>query len=480
MNTQVIHKILIALCSAQLLFWTLAPASTHIAPPLDLVEMLVWGQENIATTYKHPNLPGLLANLVYRISGNQYWPAYTLSQICIIASFICVYLLGSKLLGPARALAGTLMLTGIFYYSWPTPEFNHNVLQMPLWAGVCLSLWCATRRNRTVWWIVLGTLAGFSIWAKYSSVILLTIGLGWALYDPRARRCFASVGPWIAMAVFAGTAAPQVIFLIEAPLSPLDYALGRAAPERADNWIKFFLAQIADHAIFFVMAAASGLFGIVATHRSADEAEARRFLICMGLGPVLLTTAASAVAGFGLRDMWGMPMFNLSGLLLLALLPGRFNNGVLHRLAIMSACLLAIVPAVYAGSVIFRASTSEKPSRVVWPQQQIAKTLVDGYFQETGRLPDVVAGPIWEAGLIVLNTPGNPQVLIDGDRDKAPWVSEDKIAHQGALAVWRPNKAPQALLTRIGTLPVRQNDFSWSVNRRPIRLNWAVIPPKGR
>ena len=31
------------------------------------------------------------------------------------------------------------------------------------------------------------------------------------------------------------------------------------------------------------------------------------------------------VTGMGLRSMWGMPMFNLSGLLLLALLPGRFD-----------------------------------------------------------------------------------------------------------------------------------------------------------
>jgi len=142
--------LLAILCAMQALVWTLVPALTHSAPPLDVVEMLVWGREGVVATYKHPNLPGLLLEAVRRLAFDALWPAYAVAQACVVASFIAVYLLGRDLLGSSRALAGTLLLTGIFYYSWPTPEMNHNLMQMPLWAWTCLALWRSVQGGRLV------------------------------------------------------------------------------------------------------------------------------------------------------------------------------------------------------------------------------------------------------------------------------------------------------------------------------------------
>ena len=77
-------------------------AGPYSAPPLDVVEMLVWGREGAVATYKHPNLPGLLLEAVRRLSFGAFWPAYALAQACVVASFITVYLLGRDLLGPGR------------------------------------------------------------------------------------------------------------------------------------------------------------------------------------------------------------------------------------------------------------------------------------------------------------------------------------------------------------------------------------------
>ena len=97
-------RALVALCAAQALLWTLAPALTHSAPPLDVVEMLVWGREGVVATYKHPNLPGLLLEAVRRASFGALWPVYLFGQGCVAASFVAVYLLGRDLLGPAGRL----------------------------------------------------------------------------------------------------------------------------------------------------------------------------------------------------------------------------------------------------------------------------------------------------------------------------------------------------------------------------------------
>ncbi len=469
------------LCAAQTLFWTLAPALTHSAPPLDVVEMLVWGREGVVATYKHPNLPGLLLEAVRRLSSGALWPAYALAQICVAASFIAVWLLGRDLLGTGRALAGTLLLTGVFYYSWPTPEMNHNLVQMPLWAWTCLALWRAAQGGRTVWWLLLGVFAGLSLWAKYSSGLLLAAAGVWILTDVHARAQLARIGPWAALAVFALIAAPQAHFLVGTGFLPFDYALARAGSGRVGGPLSFLLTQIADHGVFLLMALAAGLFGRGAGRLPAEEARGRRFLALMGLGPALLAALAAAATGMGLKDMWGMPMFNLSGLLLLALLPGRFEGRGLARIAVMAALLVALVPAAYAASVLLRAERSEKPSRVVWPQDEIATRLLRGYESEIGAPPRIVAGPVWEAGLVALAAPGAPSVSIDGDERKSPWATGQDMAERGALVVWRTgSELPPALAAPVAGRAQHRESFRWSGSAaaRPIRITWTAIPPR--
>ena len=473
-------RVIAALCAAQAVVWTLAPALTHDAPPLDVVEMLAWGRAGVVATYKHPNLPGLVLDSVRRLAGGALWPAYLVSQAFICASFVAVYLLGRDLLGPARALAGTLLLTGIFYYSWPSPEMNHNIAQIPLWAGICLALWRAARGGRTLWWIALGVLAGLSIWAKYSAGILLVVALGWMVWDASARARFRTAGPWLALAAFALIAAPQVRFLIETDMLAIDYARTRASAGSSGAPHGFLLTQIADHGVFFVMAAIAGLLGAGAARHPAEGADERRFLAVLGLGPVLLAAALAGVSGMGLKDMWGTPMFGLSGLLFLAFLPGRFGERALGRLVGSAAVLLVLVPVAYAAQVVFAAALSDKPLRVAWPQDAIVRSLVQAYESRTGAPPRIIAGPIWEAGLIAARAPGAPTVMIDGAMWKSPWVSAADISRHGALAVWPADTTPaDTLKALIDGRPIEHRTFRWSDSptARPIRISYAIIPP---
>ena len=470
------------LCLVQMVCWTLAPALTHSAPPLDLVEMLVWGREGVVATHKHPNLPGLVLDAVSRLSRGALWPSYLVSQALVAASFAGVYLLGRELLGPSRALGGTLLLTGIYYYSWPTPEMNHNVAQMPLWAWLCLSLWHATRGRGIAWWIAAGVTAGLALWAKYMAAVLLATAFAWMLADAQARSRFATPGPWLALGAFALIALPQARFLIASEFTPLAYGMRRSL-ETSGGAADFALAQVACHGVLVLMAVAAGLFGPGAAGRPPEEASARKFLLTMGLGPVVAVTVAAAVTGMGARSMWGAPMFNLSGLLLLAFLSGRFDDRAPVRLAGAAAVLLLAVPAVYAASVVHRADLSDRPSRVVWPQDEIARALLESYARETGQAPGVVAGPVWEAGLVALDAPGRPSVLIDGSFAKSPWLSPRAAAMAGVLAVWPTGAAPTwELAALIDGRPVRHAAFAWtdSVSARAIELSWVIVPPERR
>ena len=126
-----------------------------------------------------------------------------------------------------------------------------------------------------------------------------------------------------------------------------------------------------------------------------------RFLVILGVGPVVLLLSLTFI-GLGLKDMWGAPMFNLSGLLLVALVPGRVTARGVIRLAAMAAALLVVVPTIYAVSVVRHDVFSDTPPRVAWPRDAITHTLIEAAAFTTGRWPAVIAGPIWTAGLVAL------------------------------------------------------------------------------
>ena len=208
---QVLHNptaLLALLVAGQIVAWTLAPALTHYAPPLDVVEGNMWGREWVIATYKHPALPSWALEASRLVTGAVGWPAYLVSQLFVAATFVFAFLLGRDLTGPRRAAAGTLLLTGIAFYAWPTPEFNHNVAEMPFWAGLPWALWRAVERRGLGWWALVGALAAGGLYAKLTTALLLVTLAAWILWDERARQCLATPGPWLGLAVFAALAAP--------------------------------------------------------------------------------------------------------------------------------------------------------------------------------------------------------------------------------------------------------------------------------
>ena len=196
------------LAVGQIVAWTLAPTLTHIVPPLDVVEGYMWGREWVIATYKHPALPSWVLEATRVLTGTVGWPAYLVSQLCVAATFLFVYWLGCDLMGRQRAAAGTLLLTGIVYYSWPTPEFNHNVMQTMFWAGFAWALWLAVERGSLRWWLLLGAFGAGGIYAKLSTGLFFVAAAAWIVLDARARRTLATAGPWIALGIVAAAAAP--------------------------------------------------------------------------------------------------------------------------------------------------------------------------------------------------------------------------------------------------------------------------------
>ena len=470
--------------------WTLAPALTHSALPLDVVEGYMLGREWVIATYSHPALPSWVLEISRLVTGTVGWPAYLVSQLFTAATFIFVFLLGRELLGPKRAAAGTLLLTGIAFYAWPTVEFNHNVAQMSFWAALPWALWSAVQWRSVAWWALAGALAAGGVYAKLSTVLLLIALASWMTWDRDARRCLATPGPWVGVAVFVALITPLTLWLVAHDFAPLKYLVSRSAGLRGGGLHIFIANIIINIAGMFIMLAIAGLIGSWLRAGVANPPQeppptpvGRRaigYLTVVAGGPLALAMIGAALSGSALKVAWGSSMFNFAGLLAIALRSEYFNDAALRRITVCSGVLLTIVPLGYAAFVIAGSLRAGTPLRVNWPQAEISKRFVDIWTRETGQPLRIVGGNTWIAGLVGVTAADKPSIFTSGDFARfpwSPWITPERLEKEGVLIMW---DARATWIVANATAREERFGSKRHVDGGEIVIRYVIVPPKQR
>ena len=132
-----INKALYLFLFTHLFLWTLIPSLSNTNLPLDTIEALAWGSDLNWGFSKHPPFSAFAVEFFYFLFGNNDWAYYLLSQIFVLISFFFVWKLSNEILeDKIYSLLSVLLLAGIYFYNFTTPEFNVNVSQLPFWALV--------------------------------------------------------------------------------------------------------------------------------------------------------------------------------------------------------------------------------------------------------------------------------------------------------------------------------------------------------
>ena len=120
-----------------LFVWTLIPSITNNNLPLDTIEALAWGS-NLDWGYnKHPPVSAFFVEFFYFLFGSNDIAYYFLSQIFVILAFYIVWVFSNEFFqNKTLSFFSVLILEGIYFYNFTTPEFNVNVCQLPFWSLV--------------------------------------------------------------------------------------------------------------------------------------------------------------------------------------------------------------------------------------------------------------------------------------------------------------------------------------------------------
>jgi 4-amino-4-deoxy-L-arabinose transferase-like glycosyltransferase len=474
------------LMAAQLLVWTVVPWLFARSLPLDVVsDGLAWGHEWQWGYYKHPPLPSWTVEAFFDAFGDI--GPFLLSQLSIAATYIFVFALGREMMGARRAAVGTLLLVGVYYFSIPTPEFNHNVAQMPLWAAACLCYYRAWKTGEMRWWLGLGTVAGLGLLTKYSTAVLLFVMLAHFVTVRGARQALLSAGAWLAAGICLLIISMHVLWLFNNGFPTLHYAAARAGAtsavrDRVIVPLKFLAAQGVDIGPAFLLAWISGL----RPTKTAVEADGKlNFLLWMTLGPPTVTVLGSLLIGMGVRDMWGAPMWNLTGLAIVLGAAGSWKRVKLRWLGAGAVVLFCIGVAGFVLANVLVPERENRPSRIQWPDRALAETFETVWRQQIHRHLRIVAADGWLGGLVAMRSLPRPSVWIDADYHKAPWITTDLVMLDGALVLWRiqPGRTePKGVTALKGLRIIGQKTFVWpdAPKAIPLEIGYAILPPARR
>ncbi len=489
-NENNLQKWFWVLALLHVVFWTITPAFLHYNAPLDVAEAIAWGQQWQWGYDRDPYLVGWLAYCVSWLTGHSVWATYCLSQICIIATFWAISRLAMQLtLSKSQALASVLLLEAIFYYNFATPEFNDNVLQLPLWALSISFLYSAISTQRTYHWVLTGLSAGLALMAKYYTVMLFLPMLVVLLGTAQGRKSFKMPGFYCGIALGLIIVLPNLYWQYQHSFQYVGYALSRAAvaptwSRHLSNPFLFFITQLLVISPCFLLYVWSirNARRLSKTNNRFD----RFFLFCMTWGPFITTLGYAAISGTHMRSMWGMPLFSLVGLWLVYTFWPTFERYELRRLTQGSLMCFFSSLILYVGTVIVPPYWLGHAKIVSYPSQELANAVIELWHKDYQQPLPFVAGTRQLAARVNVYGNEHPIPFFDWDNEASPWVDTEAMRRTGAVFVWDAEAYgdqvsdevrqayPSLRKTNIVELP-----WHTKASVKPVRVGIALLPPSG-
>ena len=401
-----INKTLTFFLFAHLFIWTLVPGISNNNLPLDTIEALAWGSNLDWGFNKHPPLSAFAVEIFYQIFGSQDWVYYFLSQLFVVSTFFIIFKFSEDFFeNPVHSLISILLLEGIYFYNFTTPEFNVNVCQLPFWALSVLYCWKGFKDNKTIDWLLFGLFAALGVLSKYLFIYLLVamdVFFIYLLVNKKINfKCL------ISFVTFLLVLLPHLIWLIENDYITITYALHRTGlgePNFLNHIIHpliFLGKQIGILIPFFVM-----FLFIVSKLKAKFNFKDKKllFLLTINIIPIILMFLTSMLMGVKIRTMWMTPFYLFSGVLFVYIFQ---NKIVLNKIKYFFSVFLILF--IFSPAAYLYVSISQTDKRTDYPGKEIANKTQEKWDGNFTNTIDSVIGDEWHAGNLSYHLRSRPK-----------------------------------------------------------------------
>ena len=409
-NKLSINKLFYGFIAIHLILWTLVPSLTNNNLPLDTIEHLAWGSNLDWGFNKHPPAVAFFLEMYYPIFGSQDWAYYLLSQIFVVVAFIVVFKFSGELFkNKTLSLISVLLLEGIYFYNFTTPEFNVNVCQLPFWALCVYYSWKLFDKQEVSLkdCFCLGVFAAIGFLSKYLFIyLLMAIDLlfFYAIFIKKYKKFDFKY--LISLEIFIVLLIPHLIWLTNNDYVTITYGLARTGLENSSLLdhilypVIFLGKQIAILIPLFIMS-----FFLVKKFKFKISFKDKKlvFLIFVNLVPIALMFLTSILTGSKIRTMWMTPFYLFFGVLIVYMFQSQIDLKKINRF--MSAFLIIFVFSPFAYAYI---SITETDKRTDYFGKEIAEKTQYSWDQDHKEPINVVLGDEWHAGNLSYHLKSRP------------------------------------------------------------------------
>ena len=395
---------------AHLFVWTLIPSITNNNLPLDTIEALAWGS-NLDWGYnKHPPVSAFFVEFFYFFFGSNDIAYYFLSQIFVILAFYIVWVFSNEFFqNKTLSFFSVLILEGIYFYNFTTPEFNVNVCQLPFWAFTVYLSWklYMKKDTNTVILILLGVTAAIGFLTKYLfAYLLLSVVMIFAyeFFITKTRKI--DFKHYLPIEIFFVLLVPHLIWLFQNDFVTIKYAFNRAGLVDYSflNHLKFpiifLMKQIGILIPFFVLC----YFIIKKIKIRFDIKDKKKyFILLINFLPIVLMFVTSVVTGSKIRTMWMTPFYLFFGVLILSMFDIKDDEQTFKEFFKPFLILFLLSPITY-GLV----SLISENKRTDYKGKVEANKVLQVWQKDFTEKINVVLGDEWHAGNISYHMEGRP------------------------------------------------------------------------
>jgi len=409
-----------------LFIWTLIPSITNNNLPLDTIEALAWGSNLDWGFDKHPPGSAFFPEIFYFLFGSQDWAYYLLSQIFVIFSFFIVFKFSEEIFNNKfLSFLSVILLEGIYFYNFTSPEFNVNVCQLPFWSLTIFFAWKIfnSKKINIYHCFYLAIFAAIGFLSKYLFIYLLISILILFFYQiiilKDKKFDFKYL---ISVEVFLVLLIPHLVWLFNNDFITIKYAFSRAGLDELNyiNHLKFPIIFLIKQ-ILILLPTLIMLYLILKKININFNLKDRKllFLLFINLLPICLLLLTSIITGSKIRTMWMTPFYLFFGTLLIYIFQNFLEMKKIKNFLIFFLFIFLLSPISY-GTV----SLLKDNKRTDYPGKKIAMEVEKKWNSEFKDPINVVLGDEWTAGNLSYHLRSRP--AWEGKVDKSKLDSYNK------------------------------------------------------
>lgn len=458
------RNFVIAFALVHAMLWTVILTALKGAQdiPADVAEVYAWGRKFLLGYGAHPPLPGWIAGLWFRVFPATDWAAYALAMATVGCALVLCWLIAVRVVDHRRAMFTVAMLALYPVFNLKGFRFTPDLLQLvtlPLTVLAYLHAFRARTWRAGVW---LGLAAAAALMTDERALIMIgAIGLA-ALVHPQRVRFLATPAPWTAVATCAVAMLPHLVWLQRMGLSPLvnvgDAGVARNFADAArlaagyvGHNIAMLLVPVACAAValawklqWWKSIRARGVRREIAAsarrpwargrNSGVDSAQALNVWTIQGAVAVVPPLVALAF-GIAMKKDWGIPLFFLAPLALVAIPALRVTQMALIRLMLM---WLAVTLAMLALSPIIAAQTVRRDGVAglrFYPKSEVALQLTEAWRARFNSRWAVVAGAPGVNRSMAFYSPDHPAPLTPGEVPPSGLTTLDEATRRGFIGI---------------------------------------------